>query len=392
MPTYKKSIRDPDRTKLIDAIEQDRGSRVIVYFTGDRQLASASISESDVRPLYEHLISVGKTDKIDLFIYSRGGDVSVPWRIVSMIREFCKKFSVLVPYKAYSAATLLALGADRVVMGTKAELGPIDPTLTRINENTQLPEEISVEDVNSYISFIREKANINDQAALAQVVSILAGKITPLAVGQVNRQNSHIRLVSRKLITSRQERLDEEKITSIIDTLTEKMYFHGHAIGRKEAKDIGLPVENASGDLEKHMWELFLEYEEYLKLNEPIDPIIKLNEKENANKETVHISDTPIAIIESKELLHQLSAQYDIQRRRIPPPPDPKISVNIALNLPPNTRPEQIPQAFQEAVQNEINQLAQKVETLVRENVYRQSPEVGFAARGYGMNWQKLDK
>ena len=206
--------------ELIKQIQNIRGSKLISYITGDRQLANARIAEDAVRPLYDHLLSIGKNQKIDIFLYSRGGSVSVPWRIVTMFREFCDELSILVPYKAHSAATLISLGADKIIMGKKAELGPIDPTLVKVmtGETTGSPQEISVEDVNSYISFIKERANISDQSALAQVVSILANNLTPLTLGSVNRENSHIRLVARKLLTSIVEKLDEAKINSIIET------------------------------------------------------------------------------------------------------------------------------------------------------------------------------
>jgi len=119
---------------LIKKIENKRESKVIAYYTGDRHPFGARIAEDAVRPLYEHLMNLDfatKTKRIDLILYSRGGDVSVPWRITNMIREFCDEFCVLVPYKAQSAATLISLGADGIVMGRKAELGPIDPTLVK---------------------------------------------------------------------------------------------------------------------------------------------------------------------------------------------------------------------------------------------------------------------
>ena len=120
--------------KIIGDLEKERGSKVIVYFTGDRQPFGSRIAEDAVRVLYEHLVNLDFDEGkkvIDLFLYSRGGDVSVPWRIASMVREFCEEFNVLVPYKAQSAATLLSLGADNIIMGKKAELGPIDPTLVK---------------------------------------------------------------------------------------------------------------------------------------------------------------------------------------------------------------------------------------------------------------------
>jgi hypothetical protein len=371
------------RKSLIKTIQKIRGSKLIVYFTGDRRFASAMIAEDAVRPLYEHLLSIGKNSKIDLFLYSRGGDVSVPWRIVSMFREFCDEFSVLIPYKAHSAATLISLGADKIIMGKKAELGPIDPVLVRgvIGESAVPPAEISVEDVNSYISFLKERAGITDQSALMQLVSILANYLTPLTLGSVNRQNSHIRLVARKLLTYKREKPEEAKINSIIETLTEKIYSHGHAIGRKEAQEIGLPVEIPSDELEEAIWKLYLEYEKILRLNEPIDPLLTL-----VGKEEAHLDNVPIAVIESEERLHVFRVQIDFKRKR-QIPSNPQINLNIGLSLPPNIKPEDIPANVQQILQQMINQIAQCLPQLVQQEIIRQSPEIGVDVRVYGGKW-----
>jgi predicted transcriptional regulator len=69
---------------------------------------------------------------------------------------------------------------------------------------------------------MRDIAGITDQSAIAQVIGQLANHIGPLALGSVNRQYSHIRLVARKLLTSRNQKIEEGKVAAIIETLTEK--------------------------------------------------------------------------------------------------------------------------------------------------------------------------
>jgi len=332
--------------ELIEKIEKERQSKVIVYFTGDRTPFGARIAEDVVRPLYEHLLNLEideKEKRIDIFLYSRGGDVSVPWRIVSMIREFCDEFNVLIPYRAQSAATLLSIGADNIVMGKKAELGPIDPSLVKatIGETAVPPQEIAVEDVNSFLSFAKERANINDQDAVASIFGSLINQIGPLTLGSVNRQHHHIRLVARKLLTSRREKLDEEKISTIVETLTEKIYSHGHAIGRREAKDIGLPVEYANNDIEKLIWSLYLKYEEFLKLREPIHPEILLEDSDRHQ-----IRDMPIAVIESSKKLHVFRTEIELKKKRNIQT-NPQININLGLQLPPGINPQNIPQDSQ---------------------------------------------
>ncbi|MBU4454972.1 hypothetical protein KJ586_00445, partial [Patescibacteria group bacterium] len=101
-----------DKKTLIQQIEEARNSRVITYITSDRQGPINARVAMDIIPVIsKQLQTIGKTENIDLFLYSAGGDTMVPWRLVSMVREYCDKFSVIAPYKAHSAATMIALGA-----------------------------------------------------------------------------------------------------------------------------------------------------------------------------------------------------------------------------------------------------------------------------------------
>lgn len=377
------------RQELIKKIEQLNDSHVLAYITGDRPGAAARIAEDAVRPLYQHLLTFAdakdRKQRIDLFIYSRGGDVSVPWRVVSMLREFCQQLVVLVSYKAHSAATMIALGADKIVMGKKAELSPIDPTLVKatVGESAAPPQEISVEDVSSYISFVRERANLNDQSALATVVSLLANQLTPLTLGSVNRQYSHIRLVAKKLLASRQEKIEEERMTTIIEALTEKMYSHGHAIGRREAAELGLPVETPSQELELLLWELYLEYERMLRLTEPLDleQILQSQEEQTLN-------DLRLACIESVDHLDVFEHNLYVKRRR-QIPNNPQININVNLALPAGINIQTLPQNIQQLLQQLIQQVSQQISSLVQQELARQSPIVGIEARSYGGRWHE---
>lgn len=379
-----------DRIRLVQEIENLRNSNVLVYFTADRQPVGARIGEDAVRLIYDHLLSFEdselKREKLDLLLYTRGGDVSVPWRIVSMIRESYKEFSVLIPYKAYSAGTMICLGADQIVMGSKAELSPIDPTLVRaiVGEATVPPPEISVEDVSSYISFMKDRANINDQAALAQVVSLLANHLTPLTLGSVNRQYSHIRLVARKLLASRRDKLDEDRMGTIIEALTEKMYSHGHAIGRKEATELGLPVEKPQRNLEHLVWKLYKDYEGLFDLTSPIDPEELLR---NSGKDEHTEHNLRVAAIESSSKLNIFDLSFAVrQRRQIPA--NPQINLNLNVGLPPGLDPTKPPQDFQQVMQRLLQQISSELPKMIQQEIARQSPVVGIEVRHYGGKWK----
>lgn len=275
---------DP-RVAKIQQIEAERNSRVISYVTNTRANANVNMALDVVRYVFEHLQAIKrqsgtKKPNIDLFLHSNGGDGTVPWRLVTLIREFADKFCVLVPYRAFSAATLTALGADEVLMHPMGMLGPTDATVTNgFNpvDGTGKPVGISVEDVTAYIQLIKEDAGIEHEDELVQAFNILASNVHPLALGNVKRSMSQSRMMARKLLELHMNNSQRHKIDEIVDNLTSKLFFHGHPINRDEAKNqigietIGTPSER----LEKLMWDLFLQYEAQMKLSTPFDAALE---------------------------------------------------------------------------------------------------------------------
>src|SRR5271166_4926682 len=147
-----------ERREELKRLEQLRGNRVIAYLTGDRAGAQTQIG-MDVFPyFYELLNQIGRVKHIDVLLYSTGGQTMAGWGLVNLIREYCKRFCVLIPFKAHSTATLMALGADEIVMGSMGQLSPVDPSITSpFNPVAPGPQgvpqvlPISVEDVISYM-------------------------------------------------------------------------------------------------------------------------------------------------------------------------------------------------------------------------------------------------
>jgi len=231
-----------------------------------------------VRRIYDHVRRMQGED-IDLFIHSDGGDATVPWRLVNVIRECASKFSVLVPHHAFSAATLTALGADEVVMHRMGVLGPTDPNVRNEynpkDEHTKRPLGINVEDVTAYLQLIKQDAGIQHQDELVLAFNILAEKVHPLALGNVKRFLVQSRMMAKKLLSLHMKETPEEhKIDELVDAFTAKLYYHGHPIGRIEARDeIGLPTIAIPGArLEANMWALYLEYEKEMRLETEFDP------------------------------------------------------------------------------------------------------------------------
>src|SRR3989338_7466622 len=305
------------RKDLIKALEDLRKSRAICYVTGDRAPFTTKIA-SDAVPLFEkHLRKIGKCNTLSLFLYTRGGDILAPLSIVKLLRNYCQMLEVIIPYHAHSAGTLLALGANKIVMGKMGELSPTDqstghPFNPQNPQNPQQKMEISVEDVNSYFLLAKERAGIRDQEMVA-VFNDLSEKIHPLALGNIYRGYRMAKTLSEKLLKLHMKpKRDEKKIQKIIDHLTGLISIHNYPVTRDEAKDLGLNVEFATGGIEDAIWAVYESYAEEMELGKPYNPLMALGE------ENTRTFEQKAAFIESEQVTHAFLFTGVIQKSVLP--------------------------------------------------------------------------
>ncbi|MCG2694818.1 hypothetical protein L6261_01920 [Candidatus Parcubacteria bacterium] len=311
-----------NRKQLIKKIEELRNSRVITYVTSDRQGPIGARVAMDIIPIIsKQLRDIGKVENIDLVLYSTGGDTMVPWRLVSMIREYCDKFSVVIPYKSHSAATMISLGADEIVMSDLSELSPIDPsTANAFNPqdptNPQAKIPISVEDVVAYFDLAKTKFGIKSDEDLTKIFNKFVEanpQIHPLALGNVNRTHNLIRRLAERLLKSHNSPMKEEEIKKVVEYFTEKLYSHQYFIGRKEAfEDLGLKtVKNADKELAKTMTDLYVAYSEDMELGKIWNPDMEIGGNHELKK------DYKLAYIENANISNHFGLSINFKRGQV---------------------------------------------------------------------------
>ena len=235
------------RQPLYKQIEAERKSRVVSFITGERVGLETQIANDAVSPFVSILDNIGPTKKISLILETTGGHTSAAWRLINLIKSFCDELEVIIPTKAMSAGTLMALGAQNIVMTKQAALGPIDPSLANhplapvINfaPGRQGKVSVSAEAVRGYIDEI--KKDISDPTALSNVWINLARQIHPLILGDIFRVGEQIRSMASELIGSQVS--DSEIKAKIIQLLCSDSGSHDYTLNRRKAKEIGLKVE-----------------------------------------------------------------------------------------------------------------------------------------------------
>lgn len=267
-----------ERIDLYRECEKLRQRPLIVYVTSIRPNISSQMSVDSLTSIIEQIETIPEEkDEIDFLIISNGGDPITALRIIGILREKFKKKSVLVPYVAYSAATILALGADEIIMHPYSNLGPVDPQLTisrqnEIGQPTQL--NFSSEDIRNYIEFIKKDVGITDQSHLITAFNALSKEVGPLPIGSAKRGQQLSLSLSEKMLETHMD--DKNKASSIAKLLNSSYYHHGYAVSRSEAKEIGLNIIYPEKNLENLMWKIWQSFNSEMHCSSEFNPTTEL--------------------------------------------------------------------------------------------------------------------
>ena len=144
-PPYKNSSpHDVVRRAKIAAVEHITGTPLIIYavdFTNVEKAAQygarLQIDLNDKTGFIQALSDI-PDGPLDVLLHSPGGNPSATESIVHLLRARFSPIRFLVPHTAKSAATMLALSGNEILLGEGAELGPIDPQFQIVNQQKQV--------------------------------------------------------------------------------------------------------------------------------------------------------------------------------------------------------------------------------------------------------------
>jgi ClpP class serine protease len=221
-PVMKQRLLESSRQRHIAQIEHRRGSRVILLVHRQETMSLLGfplMRYIDVNDAEDVMRACEMTDPevpLDIVLHTPGGLVLASLQIARAIRSHKGKVTVFVPHYAMSGGTLIALGADEIVMSPHAVLGPVDPQLG------QYPAA-------SLLKVVAQKpiAEIDDQ-------TLILADVAEKAMSQLRK--------SVKEIMTRSQTPDKaEQLAGLLATGT---WTHDYPITFEEAKVIGLKVRS----------------------------------------------------------------------------------------------------------------------------------------------------
>jgi len=314
---FENSLRQ-SRIELIKNIQKKRDSKVFVFYSHD------TLDSQNAEIFFELLQEIGEQEKLDLFLLSPGGFADQAFNMSRWCRQYAKQFNVIIPYYAKSAATLLSLGADTLLMGSSSELGPIDPQI-RIPDEYGRTMQVSALSIKDALRVIEGLTEDNQEKALKYMP--LIEKIDLKVLGQYDRAIQSAKQYASDLLQMSNLLRDKDKeekavfdsgknvkrYENIAHQLTEGYYSHGYAIGINKAQELGFNIVspgNESFDTEvwKSVWRLHKMYDDMMKNNRN-ERLLSENLIEYRHVMTILETDTFSVPVE-KNFIKDLSQKY----------------------------------------------------------------------------------
>ena len=261
------------RVAKYELLEKKLECPLISYITSTRVNIPGSMNPLIERPFIDIIHKIPRNEKnIAIFLYSTGGDANTAWKLISLLRERFNKITVVVPYMAYSAATMFALGADEIIMHPYANLGPIDPQITM--RTSEGKKQFAYEDLCAFFRFLKAEANINGEEQITRLMEKMFTRLEPQGVGFAHRASEMAGTIGERMLKMHMK--DQDKAKQIASNLNRSFFNHGDAVSRELAKKMGLSIKSIDEDFENLIWETFLDLESFMELKDEFNPRLKL--------------------------------------------------------------------------------------------------------------------
>jgi Serine dehydrogenase proteinase len=242
---------------LLARVERRVGGTFLSYWTS----TSGSVCDNDVMALHEVLREIGPRPRLTLFVKSDGGSGMASLRIVHLLRRYARRLTVVAPLNCASAATMLALGADTILMGPLSYLTAVDTSLEHDlspldHTNNLVP--VSNDEVDRVIRLWRRQAG--RAGAGVHPHQELYKYLHPLVIGALDRASSLSQMLCREILAYHMR--DRRRAERISRRLNSAYPAHQYPITSREARRLGLNVRDLDPETDALLQELNLLYSE----------------------------------------------------------------------------------------------------------------------------------
>ena len=263
-PVYKQVLSEQQqapetRKSLFDSLSKEFDRSVVTFFTSFAH--PVMIENVDASMLEGVLQKTDLSNGLALVLSSPGGDGLAAERIIRICRTYSGtgEYWAIVPRMAKSAATVICLGASRILMSETSELGPIDPQVSLIENG--VPKRFSAYNiVSSYEDLFRKAVSSKGRLEpfLQQLDRYDQRQIAELKQAHELAQDIAVKALKEGMLGKDSEATIRKRISVFLNPKYTKA--HARPIYIEDARKAGLNVEakDVRGSIWRDIYELYI--------------------------------------------------------------------------------------------------------------------------------------
>jgi hypothetical protein len=256
--------------KISTELENARKSHVFLLIFHDYAYITREVVDDFEFFVKEHGLRAGEKG-IDVILHTRGGDPDAAYHLGILLQNLIeendgenKLLSFIVPRLAKSAGTLLACSGDVIAMTPISELGPLDPQVYVESSRTWISARVARDSFEQTLEILREiilkdavkiisnAPGITDamNSIIKSFTEATLSSIPIMELGDYDSLIDHVRSMVIELLKNRMFRSlgpqENKNVENIAETLVSGYKYHGKVIHLKEAKKLGLTIQELS--------------------------------------------------------------------------------------------------------------------------------------------------
>lgn len=214
----------------------------------------------EVRDLLDSKIKRSPSETtIDVWIDSGGGDAHAAFKLYRELRSRCCELRAVVPDYAKSAATLLAIGCDRIFASPSADFGPLDVQIPHPDREDRIVSSLAGANAAEHLAtlgvnlMLATGRKVIDFTSLprgevikhvlmysADILKPVLSKLDPQLIHEAAEQLKVTRQYAEILLKSLNSPLPDSNAKEISRKLVTQYPTHGYVIDLHELKRLGL--------------------------------------------------------------------------------------------------------------------------------------------------------
>ena len=216
-----------------------------------------------------------RRESVAVILDTPGGVVEVVERMVTVIRSRYENATVIVPDRAMSAGTILALSADRIMMDDLSCLGPIDPqiekdgklvpALSYLNQFERLNKKSIDDELTTAEYALINKLDLGDLYQFDQARA-LSNELLVRWLSTYKFKNWHKTETKGRKVSEKMKKDRADKIARLLND-PDRWHSHGRAIDRETLRnEVNLKIDALEDNekLYRHIRDYFALLEDFM--------------------------------------------------------------------------------------------------------------------------------